>query len=93
MVIITNGSQIGFIDFLVRPLYDAWTGFSRTPVTSECLDNISLNRERWALTQQAGSFKLDDVFKEYVENEDLLDMQETHIVFGAAISPRIKWGF
>jgi hypothetical protein len=54
------------------------------------LDNISSNREGWALAQQAGSFKLDDVSKEYAENEDLLDMHETHIVFGATISPRIR---
>jgi hypothetical protein len=42
-------SQVGFIDFLVAPLFDAWVMFSRTEFTTLCLSNLAYNRSMWVL--------------------------------------------
>ncbi|KAJ3312507.1 Multidrug resistance protein 1 [Boothiomyces sp. JEL0838] len=39
--------QIGFIDFLVTPLFDSWFLFSKTDYIKQCLANLAENRERW----------------------------------------------
>lgn len=80
-----NFSQVGFIDFLVRPLFDVWYSFSPTQFTSECLSNIKLNREAWVQYQQNGKYRLDDVPEEfaYIHTENILQVKFDNIAFTA----------
>ncbi|KAJ3036722.1 hypothetical protein HDV00_002435 [Rhizophlyctis rosea] len=39
--------QIGFMDVLVVPLFDAWSGCIQTDFTRLCMDNIASNRKYW----------------------------------------------
>jgi hypothetical protein len=41
---------MGFIDFLVRPLFEAWSLFSSNKTTEEMLANAVSNRAYWAST-------------------------------------------
>ena len=43
--------QIGFIDYLVSPLFEAWAEFSSGSHSTYCLQNIAKNRETWASLQ------------------------------------------
>ncbi|KAI9362045.1 hypothetical protein DFJ73DRAFT_620890 [Zopfochytrium polystomum] len=39
--------QLGFIDIMVRPLFDAWSQCIRTDFTTTCMANIAKNRAYW----------------------------------------------
>ena len=46
-------SQIGFIDFIIKPLFTTWCEFlGSDEVNSKCLTNIEANREMWAKMQR-----------------------------------------
>mmetsp|Transcript_6600 Transcript_6600/g.16470 ORF Transcript_6600/g.16470 Transcript_6600/m.16470 type:complete len:154 (+) Transcript_6600:2213-2674(+) len=38
--------QIGFIDFIIKPLYEVWA--AHFPECSHCLDYLSQNRQYWS---------------------------------------------
>jgi hypothetical protein len=74
MVLNDLSSQIGFIDFLVNPLYDAWFSFSKTEYTQLCMTNLSNNRKLWAanadnpnLLPGVGPDKYDDQLEGFLE--------------------------
>jgi hypothetical protein len=83
MVKFINCSQIGFIDFLVTPLYDAWSTFSKTDYTTRCLTNIANNRSQWQANAENPNV-LDGVPPTDFEKLDtLLDLTIPQISFGS----------
>ena len=41
-------SQLGFIDFIIKPLFTTWCHFlGSEKVSNDCLLNIATNRETW----------------------------------------------
>jgi hypothetical protein len=74
-------SQIGFIDFLVNPLYDAWYSFSKTAYTSECLRNLASNREHWRTFQDVDGLLSVTNSVCYDDSDRILDVQIPSITF------------
>ncbi|KAI8907939.1 hypothetical protein EDD86DRAFT_191991 [Gorgonomyces haynaldii] len=52
--------QLGFIDVLVKPLFETWAQFQQNEFTGQCLSNMQANREVWAALQDK-PFELDPV--------------------------------
>ncbi|KAL2914797.1 Chk1 protein kinase [Polyrhizophydium stewartii] len=71
--------QVGFLDVLVSPLFDAWTQFSKTKYIEFCQANMKRNREQWAAWDD--SF---DLFKESGGKvfENVVDMHLPPVTFG-----------
>ena len=72
-------SQLGFIDFLVAPLYDVWTLFSSTPFTETCIKNISLNRDLWKEWQESPHL-MPPFTSKSPRKDEILDMKTMSIV-------------
>lgn len=63
----SHNSQIGFIDVLVTPLFDAWSNCIQTEFSKTCMENIRINREYWeSLLSQPDAVP---VFKEVDESD------------------------
>lgn len=83
MVIIDyNNSQIGFIDFLVAPLFDTWSLFSKTDYTNTCLSNIATNRLQWQLRADDPDLLPGVPANEFEKLDNLLDISIPSISFG-----------
>merc|ERR1719242_164651 len=37
--------QVGFIDYIVKPLFESWSKIFE--ITQVCLDNLVINKEKW----------------------------------------------
>jgi hypothetical protein len=44
---IVSKCQIGFIDYIVTPLYEVWDGYMNKNGKLPALENLSNNREYW----------------------------------------------
>ena len=77
-----NCSQIGFIDFLVTPLYDAWCSFSKTEYTQLCMQNISNNRNQWQIHSENQNILEGVAPHEFEKLDQLLDLNIPLISFG-----------
>lgn len=49
---VSGKCQIGFIDFIVLPLYEAWEKFINVDGNWPAIDNLHTNREYWKTTFQ-----------------------------------------
>lgn len=84
--------QIGFIDFLVAPLYDIWTLFSSTPFTEACAANIASNRDAWKEWQENPS-TMPSFPEKPSRKDETLDMKTMSIVkFGSiGVSEKVNY--
>ncbi|KAJ3362217.1 cAMP-specific 3',5'-cyclic phosphodiesterase 4D [Kappamyces sp. JEL0680] len=78
--------QIGFIDFLVAPLFDAWIAFSKTDFTALCQSNIANNRAQWQLQADDPNILPGVAVTEFERLDSLLDIVIPPIAFGKQAS-------
>ena len=45
-------AQVGFIDFLVLPMYDVWINYLKIEDTKTCLIQLKANRDTWKKKEQ-----------------------------------------
>ncbi|KAJ3322479.1 tRNA N6-adenosine threonylcarbamoyltransferase [Boothiomyces sp. JEL0866] len=80
--------QIGFIDFLVTPLFDSWFLFSKTDYIKQCLTNIAENRERWQQEIDNPNVLPGVPASEFEKLDHLLDLTIYPISFGGRTDMR-----
>ncbi|KAJ3271706.1 tRNA N6-adenosine threonylcarbamoyltransferase [Terramyces sp. JEL0728] len=80
--------QIGFIDFLVTPLFDSWFLFSKTDYIKQCLANIAENRERWQQEIDNPNVLPGVPASEFEKLDNLLDLTIYPISFGGRTDMR-----
>lgn len=83
-------SQIGFIDFLVAPLYDAWCSFSKTEYTALCIKNIANNRLQWQANSDNPNILKGVSPQDFEKLDQLLDITIPTISFGGRNDRRIS---